>query len=140
MAMVTTETGGSPVFMGGGDGFANGGMGFWGFLILAMFLWGGNGWGSRGNGDGNANAIQADINRGFDNQNTIGNQREILAAITGGTAQTVAATNQMFHDTLAVMNDKYSELVRDINNVNLAQERTLAKMNECLSTADTLAA
>ena len=127
------ETNGVPVIMGNDNGFGNGGMGFWGFLILAMFLWGGNGFGIRGNGDcnNNANAIQADINRGFDNQNTIGNQREILSAITSGTAQSVAASNQMFHDTLTVLNDKYSELVRDIGAVNLAQERALAKQNEC---------
>ena len=131
------DTGGSPIFMGGNDmGFGGGGMGFWGFLILAMFLWGGNGWGGRGNGNGDAcaiqaQAIQADVNRGFDNQNTQANQREILSAITGGTAQAVAATNQKFYDTVMVMNDKYSELVRDIGGVALAQERALAKQNEC---------
>ena len=49
---------------GAGDGFN----GSWIFLfaILAL-LWGGNG--AFGGGNGNTNAIQADVNRGFDNQN-----------------------------------------------------------------------
>ena len=46
-----------------GDGFGNGWGGMiWLFAILAM-MGGGFGW----NGGGNNNAIQNDINRGFDN-------------------------------------------------------------------------
>jgi hypothetical protein len=47
----------------GCDGW--GGM-IWLFAILAMVGGGFNGFGNNG---GNANAIQADVNRGFDNQN-----------------------------------------------------------------------
>jgi len=49
-----------------GDGFGNGWGGMiWLFAILAM-MGGGFGWNG---GNGNSNAIQNDINRGFDNQN-----------------------------------------------------------------------
>lgn len=119
---------GTPVVMG--DGFGSG-AGFWGFLILAMFLFGGSGFGGFGGNTGNANAIQADVNRGFDNQNLQAQTRDILSAVTSGTAQSVSATNQTFHDMLSVFNDKYSELQRDIAGVALAESESMAKQQEC---------
>lgn len=124
------ETNGTPVIMGNDGGFS-GGCGFWGFLILAMFLFGGSGFGGFGGNNGNANAIQADVNRGLDNQNLQAQTRDILSAVTSGTAQSVSATNQTFHDTLTVLNDKYSELARDIAGVSVAQAQALANQNEC---------
>jgi hypothetical protein len=99
-------------------------------------MWGG-GFGGFGNA-GFANAIgyqnlatQNDVQRGFDNQNSMGNQREILAAVTNGTAQSVAATNQSFHDSLNVIQDKYGELARDIYGVSGQIAQVLANQNQC---------
>ena len=114
------------------DDISNGGL--WLFAILAL-MWGG---GFNGFGGGYANAIgyqnlatQNDVQRGFDNQNSMANEREILSAVTSGTAQSVAATNQAFHDNLNVIQDKYSELTRDINAVSLQNAQLLANQNEC---------
>jgi hypothetical protein len=118
------------------DFSANGGL--WLFAILAL-MWGGGfgGFGGYGNA-GFANAIgyqnlatQNDVQRGFDNQNSMGNQREILAAVTNGTAQSVAATNQAFHDNLNVIEDKYGELTRDIYGVSGQVAQVLANQNAC---------
>ena len=116
------------------DDFSNNG-GLWLFAILAL-MWGG-GFGGFGNA-GFANAIgyqnlatQNDVQRGFDNQNSMGNQREILAAVTNGTAQSVAATNQAFHDNLNVIQDKYGELTRDIYGVSGQVAQVLANQNAC---------
>jgi hypothetical protein len=116
------------------DDFTSGG-GLWLFAILAL-MWGG-GFGGFGNA-GFANAIgyqnlatQNDVQRGFDNQNSMGNQREILAAVTNGTAQSVAATNQSFHDSLNVIQDKYGELARDIYGVSGQIAQVLANQNAC---------
>lgn len=117
----------TPTYNVGGDGFG-GGSGIWLFAILAL-LWGGNGF-FGGNGN-QSNAIQADVNRGFDNQNMMGQTRDILSAVTAGTAQSVAATNQVFHDTVSAFNDKYSELQRDIAGLAVGQANLLAKENEC---------
>ena len=100
------------------------------FAILALFGFGGNGM-FGGNGAGNANAIQADINRGFDNQNLQAQTRDILGAVTSGTAQSVASTNQVFHDMLFAFNDKYNELQRDVAGLAVGQANLLAKENEC---------
>jgi hypothetical protein len=108
----------------GGNSF----MWIFGLLIL-MSMFNGNGsWGNNGN---NANAIQADVNRGFDNQNLQAQTRDILTAVNSGTAQSVAATNQTFHDILVAMQNLYNETSRDIAALGVGQANTLAKINEC---------
>ena len=110
-----------------GDGFGNGWGGMiWLFAILAM-MGGGFGW----NNGGNGNAIQADINRGFDNQNLQAQTRDIFGAVTAGTAQAVATTNQVYHDITSFVGDKYNELQRDIAGLAVGQANLLAHQNEC---------
>lgn len=124
----------------GGDGFGFGGGGLWLFAILALMMGGGNGfgWGNNGYANGFANAIgyenlatSNEVQRGFDNQNTQANQREILSAVTNGTAQSVAATNQIFHDLIGYVGDKYSELDRDVLMVNSGIQQSIANQNAC---------
>lgn len=103
-----------------------GGM-IWLFAILALMGGGfGGGWGNN-----NGNAIQADVNRGFDNQNLQAQTRDILAAVTAGTAQSVATANQVYHDVVGYVGDKYTELQRDVASLAVGQANLLAKENEC---------
>lgn len=99
----------------------------WLFAILALFGGGFNG----GFGGNNGNAIQADVNRGFDNQNLQAQTRDILAAVTNGTAQAVAATNQVYHDVTGYVGDKYMELQRDVGALAVGQANMLANQNQC---------
>ena len=119
----------TPVMNMGNDGM-NGFMGIFGLLILLGILNGGFGNGF-GGGNGNANAIQADVNRGFDNQNLQAQTRDILSAVNAGTAQNVAATNQVFHDSLMAMQGLYNETARDIAALGVGQAQLLANQNEC---------
>ena len=113
----------------------NGGWGgmIWLFAILAL-MGGGFGWG----GNGFANAIgyenlatSNEVQRGFDAQNIQAQTRDILSAVNAGTAQSVAATNQTFHDTLSAMQGLYNETSRDLAGLAVGQANTLAKINEC---------
>lgn len=131
--MATIETS-SPVCMGGGDcmGFGSGGF-IWAFLIFALLM-GNGGFGFGGNGLANAIgyenlATSAEVQRGFDNQNAMANQREILSAVNSGTAQSVAAANQVYHDLANNLNDKYSELARDVAGVGAGVAQAIA--NQC---------
>jgi len=128
----------SDVALLSGNGNNNG----WGdasfMWIFALLLLAGNGFGGWGGNNGFANAIgyenlatSNEVQRGFDNQNSMSNQRDILAAVTNGTAQAVSATNQTFHDTISVLSDKYSEITRDIGNLSLAQQQAIANQNAC---------
>lgn len=116
------------------DGFGGGGFWIFALLILAMLGNGGFGWG----GNGFANAIgyenlatSNEVQRGFDNQNLQAQTRDILQAVNDGTAQTVGAVNQTFHDNLMATQNLYNELARDISNVQMAQAQALANQNEC---------
>lgn len=119
------STGIMPVMNMGGEGLGGGGLWLIAIIILIM-LFGGN-----FGGNGNSNAIQNDINRGFDNQNLQAQTRDILTAVNNGTAQTVAATNQSFHDSLAAMQSLYNETARDIASLAVGQANALANQNEC---------
>ena len=125
-----TSTGIMPVMNMNGDGFGGSG-GFWIFALLILALMGGNGFGGWGTGNGNSNAIQNDINRGFDNQNLQAQTRDILSAVNSGTAQSVAATNQTFHDSLSAMQSLYNETARDIAALSVGQANSLANQNAC---------
>lgn len=118
------------------NGGLDGSYGLWlvVFIILCCGGWG-NGFGGNNNF---ANAIgyenlatSNEVQRGFDNQNSMANQRDILAAVNSGTAQAVAATNQTFHDTWNMLSDKYSELQRDISNVALQAQSNQANQQQC---------
>ena len=104
------------------------GMGGVGLLVILFFLMSGGfgGWGNNG-----GVATSAEVQRGFDNQNTIANQRETLSAVTAGTAQAVAATNQTFHDLLGALDNRYGEIVRDLSGIQVSQAQALANQNEC---------
>lgn len=112
-----------------------GGGAWWVIVLFALIF----GWGNTGFGGGNvASAIgyenlatSNEIQRGFDNQNSMANQREILAAVNAGTMQGIQATNQTFHDTVNVLSDKYQELQRDIAGLAVGQANLLATENDC---------
>ena len=117
----------------GGFGEGWGGM-IWLFAILALMGGGGFGWG----GGNNTNAIQADVNRGFDNQNLQAQTRDIMSAVTSGTAQAVATTNQVYHDITQFVADKYNELQRDVAGLAVGQANLLAGQNLCCGELKTL--
>lgn len=133
-----TSSGITPVMpIGGyGDGFAGGGSFMWIFgLLILLGLFNGGFGGFNGNtaaalGYENL-ATSNEVQRGFDNQNSMANQREILAAVNSGTAQSVAATNQTFHDTLGIIQNRYDELARDISGLAVGQAQALANQNAC---------
>ena len=121
----------------GFGGFGDGGACMWIFALLILAgggFGGGFGWG----GNGFANAIgyenlatSNEVQRGFDAQNQIANEREILSAVNAGTAQAVAATNQTFQDTLGIIQNRYDELARDISGLAVGQAQSLANQNAC---------
>lgn len=110
-------------------GIGSGGGLLFAILLIVLFM-GGGAWGGNRSAFG-TEAIQNQMQQGFDNQNTMANQRETLAAVNAGTASTVAATNQTFHDMLGVFSDKYNELTRDISALQVGQSNMIANQNSC---------
>ena len=111
-----------------GDGFGNGWGGMiWLFAILAM-MGGGFGWNG---GRGEQYATRDQVQNGFDTQNLQAQTRDIMGAVTAGTAQSVATTNQVYHDIVGYVGDKYDELQRDVAGLAIGQANILAHQNEC---------
>mgnify|MGYP007032346185 CR=1 FL=1 len=114
--------------MGGWNGM------IWLFAILALMGGGFGGWGNNGfaNAIGYENlSTSNEVQRGFDNQNLQAQTRDILTAVNNGTAQSVASTNQVYHDIVNNLGDKYSELARDVAGVNSSVQMAIANQNEC---------
>ena len=104
----------------GGEAF------MWIFALLILAGGGFNGFGGYGNA-----VTQDAMQNGFNFNDLQDQNRDIMGAITAGTAQSVATTNQTFHDTLGALSDKYSELARDISGVNVSLQQILSNQNEC---------
>jgi outer membrane cobalamin receptor len=113
----------------------NGGLGGNNYLVWILLFFGfmlfSNG-GFFGNGGANGGyATSSEVQRGFDNQNTVANQREALAAINSGTAQAVAATNQAKYDNINVAKDIQMALSTQINGVANMETSILDKVQSC---------
>lgn len=122
------------VMMKDNDGWGNG-MGFmWIFALLILANGGFGGWG----GNGFANAIgyenlatSNEVQRGFDNQNSMANQRETLAAVNANALQEMQNNNQNTQYLMSMFTDKYQELQRDIAGIAMGQQQTIANQSEC---------
>ena len=118
-----------------GDSFGWGDNSFmWIFALLILANGGFGGWGNNGfaNAIGYENlATSNEVQRGFDAQNSTANEREILAAVNSGTAQAVGASNQVYHDLVNYVGDKYDELARDVAAVAVTQQQAIANQNQC---------
>ena len=122
-------TGITPVMpVDGGFGGGNSFVWIFGLLIL-LGLFNGGGFGFGGNG--NTNALSADMQRGFDNQNTMAQTRDILSAVTSGTAQTIAASTQNASNAISAIKDGNASLIREFGNVESALTALGGKQQEC---------
>ena len=111
------NTGITPVMPMGNGGFGDGWMGIFGLLVLLGIL---NGGGGFFGGNGNSNAIQADVNRGFDNQNLQAQTRDILSQSNMNAANV----------TSAITNGNAS-IIREFGNVETALTALSGKQQEC---------
>lgn len=120
---------------GGFGGFGGGFEGLIYLAVIAAMFGGGFGFGGFGNGAGAAvatgMATQADMQRGFDAQNSMANQRETLAAVTNGTAQTIAASTQNAANAITAIKDGNASLIREFGNVESALTALGGKQQEC---------
>lgn len=117
-AVLGNRWGGYP-YGGSGFGFGGGDGGLFAILLIVLLM-GGSAWGMNGRGAFGTEAIQNQVQQGFDNQNTMANQREILAA-----------TNQVYHDITGYVGDKYAELDRDVLSINSTLQQVMANQNQC---------
>lgn len=106
-----------PITGSGFGGFGDGGL--WLFAILAL-MWGGNGGFFGNNGLGFRPSTAEDVSNGFNFSELQSENRDILAAISGDTASTIAAVERVGGD-----------IISDIHDVAMNVAATQAKQQEC---------
>ena len=104
---------------GYGDFGFGGGSGLWLFAILAL-MFGGNGFFGNNANLGYRPATAEDVNNGFNFADLQDQNRDILGAITGAAAQSVAATERVGN-----------QITSDIHDVAMNVAATQAKQQEC---------
>lgn len=109
--------------------FGGSGIFIFGLILLFMIFGGGNGFGWGGNA--NVDALNADMQRGFDQQNTMGMTRDILGAVTNGTAQTIAASTANATNAINAIKDGNASLIREFGNVETALTALGGNMQNC---------
>ena len=117
---------------GYGDGW--GGNCWWIVILFLAMMWGGNGWGNNGfqNAIGYENlATSNEVQRGFDNQNSMANEREILATVNQNSLQGMQNANQNTQYLMGMFNDKYNELQRDVYGISMAQQAAISNQQQC---------
>ena len=139
------------------DAFGLGGSGLWLFAILAL-MWGGNGFFGNGN-LGYRPSTAEDVNNGFNFSELQSENRDILSAISGDTANTIASVERVgsgitnaIHDvamgvadTRAHQQECCCNILRSIDSVNYNGALNTASINQNTTAAiqkvlDTLSA
>ena len=125
------STGITPVYpMGNDGGFGLNGLGgIFALLILLGIFNGGFGGGFGGNNG--VNTLNADMQRGFDNQNLQAQTRDILSAVTNGTAQTISASTQNAANAITAIKDGNAALIREFGTVETALTGLAGQMQNC---------
>ena len=125
------STGITPVYpMGNNDGgFGLNGLGgiFALLILLGIFNGGFGGFG----GNNGVNSLNADMQRGFDQQNTMYQTGNILNAVTNGTAQTIAASTQNASNAITAIKDGNAALIREFGTVETALTSLAGQMQNC---------
>lgn len=116
------------------DGFG----GFEGLIYLAVIasMFGGWGGGFGFGGGGNVAAMagfatQNDVQRGFDNLNLQNQTRDVLGAVTNGTAQIIGASTQNATNAIEAIKDGNASLIREFGNVETALTALGGMQQEC---------
>ena len=125
------STGITPVMPVGSDGGFFGGNGFMGIfgllILLGMFNGGFGGFG----GGSQQYATRDQVQNGFDTQNLQSQTRDIMGAVTSGTAQTIAASTANASNAINAIKDGNASLIREFGNVETALTAIGGKMQEC---------
>lgn len=120
-------TGITPVMPVSDGGFGGGNSFIWIFgLLILLGLFNGNGFGFGGN-----NNLDASMQRGFDTQNLQAQTRDIMNAVTNGTAQTIAASTQNAANAITAIKDGNAGLIREFGNVETALSNVAGQMQQC---------
>ncbi len=121
------------------DGCGCGNSIIWLFALILLIGMGGNGF-YGGGGYRPQYATQDFVQNGFNFNDLQDQNRDLMNAVTGGTAQAVAATQQAKYDNINVMKDVQMALGQQIADVKGMEQNILGNQNECCCSTKMLVA
>ena len=101
------------------------------WIFALLILYGGGFGGFGGGGYRPQYATQDFVQNGFNFNDLQDQNRDLMAAITNGTAQAVAATNQAKYDNINVMKDVQMALGSQIADVRSMEQNIIGQQTEC---------
>ena len=119
-----------PVMNMGNDSMGGPFVWIFGLLILLGLLNGGLG-GFGGNAAAQQYATRDQVQNGFDTQNLQAQTRDIMGAVTSGTAQTIAASTQNATNAINAIKDGNASLIREFGNVENALTGLAGQQQSC---------
>lgn len=105
--------------------------GAWWIVVLFALLFGGNGFGWGRNGYEPQYATQDFVQNGFNFNDLQDQNRDLMQAITSGTAQAVAAANQTKYDNIYALKDTEARLTSQLSDIRQMEQNIIAKQQEC---------
>lgn len=115
--------------MGNDNGW--GGNGAWWIVVLFALMFGGNGFGWGNRGYQPQYATQDFVQNGFNFNDLQDQNRDLMAAVTSGAAQAVAATNQAKYDSIYALKDTQAALTAQLTDIRQMEQNILGKQQEC---------
>lgn len=100
---------------------------FWIFALIALMGGGFGNWNNRGG----QLATQEFVQNGFNFNDLQDQNRDLMNAITSGTAQAVRAANEAEYETIAVAKDAQYQLQQGLNNIQMLEQANQANQNKC---------
>lgn len=135
--MASELTASDVALMSSHNGWGDGGWGSSMMWIFALLVLAGGGFGNFGFGNSAAAlgyenlATSNEVQRGFADQNIQAQTRDILSAVTNGTAQTIAASTANATNAINAIKDGNASLIREFGNVETALTALGGKQQEC---------
>ena len=117
------------------DGFGGfNGDGAWIFLLFILILMGGwgNGYGY-GGGGGTVNAVNADVQRGFDQSAIINGLNGVSTAINTGFAGAEISRCNAQANVLQTLNNNQANLSTQLNTIAMNQQQCLDTIDTCVA-------
>lgn len=103
------------------------GSAFWIFALIALM----GGFGGWNRGYNPQYATQDFVQNGFNFNDLQDQNRDLMNAITSGTAQAVAASNSAEYETIAAAKDAQYQLQQSLNQIALVAQQNQANENAC---------
>lgn len=108
-----------------------GGNGAWWIVVLFALMFGGNGFGWGNRGYQPQCATQDFVQNGFNFNDLQDQNRDLMAAVTSGTAQSVAASNQAKYDAIYALKDAQTALNAQLNDIRQMEQSIISNQQEC---------